>query len=163
MMSPKQRWMILGGLLALTLLAMYLVQEPAEEIASQESVSQAGAQQENLQQQSSPKESALKESSLTKAAQQQRSEPATFANNPPSQSAIKVAEEAISVLPDLTQKHVFVVGGNKDAPLKKVDAPVKHFDEHVLVPVYLFQLGAKVEENELLGMHGIGEEYLKLA
>jgi len=86
---------------------MYLVQEPAEEIASQESVSQAGAQQENLQQQSSPKESALKESSLTKAVQEERSEPVAFANNPPSQSAIKVAEEAISVLPDLTQKHLF--------------------------------------------------------
>lgn len=103
MMSQKQRWMMLGGLLALTLLAMYLVQEPAEE-----SVSQAGAQQENLQQQSSPKESALKESSPTKTLQQERTELAPSANNLPSQSAIKVAEEAISVLPDLTQKHLFV-------------------------------------------------------
>ena len=88
MRSSKQRWMIIGSLLALTLLAMYLVQEPAEE--------------------SLPQENSIKESSPTKTGQKQRSEPATFANNPPSQSAIKVAEEAISVLPDLTQKHVFV-------------------------------------------------------
>ena len=98
MKSPKQRWMILGALLALTLLAMYLVQESAEE-----SVSQAGAQQEI-----SPKESALKESLPTKTLQEQRSEPVAFANNQLSQSAIKVTEEAIPVLPDLTQKHLFV-------------------------------------------------------
>ena len=103
MMSPKQRWMILGALLALTLLAMYLVQEPAEESVSQESISQAGAQQEI-----SPKESSLKESSPTKTIQEERSKPVTFANKQPPQSAIKVAEEAISVLPDLTQKHLFV-------------------------------------------------------
>ena len=103
MKSPKQRWMILGALLALTLLAMYLVQEPAEESVSQESISQAGVQQEM-----SPKESSLKESSPTKTMQEERSEPFTFANKQPSQSAIKVAEEAISVLPDLTQKHLFV-------------------------------------------------------
>lgn len=98
MKSPKQRWMILGALLALTLLAMYLVQEPAEE-----SVSQAGAQQEI-----SPKETSPKQSSPTKNAQEQNPQPATLGNNGPSQSAIKVAEEAISVLPDLTQKHLFV-------------------------------------------------------
>ena len=103
MKSPKQRWMILGALLALTLLAMYLVQEPAEESVSQESISQAAAQQEI-----SPKESALKESSPPKTKQEERSEPVAFANKQPSQSAIKVAEEAISVLPDLTQKHLFV-------------------------------------------------------
>jgi len=102
-MSPKQRWMVLGALLALTLLAMYLVQEPAEE-----SVSQAGAPQENAQQEPSPKENSLKESSPTKIVKQQRSEPLAFANNQPSQSAIKVDEGAISVLPDLTQKHLFV-------------------------------------------------------
>ena len=88
MMSPKQRWMMIGGLLALTLLAIYLVQEPAEE--------------------SLPQESATKESSPRKAAQDQRSQLAPMANNPSSQSAIKVAEEAVSVLPDLTQKHLFV-------------------------------------------------------
>ena len=104
MMSPKQRWMILGGLLALTLLAMYLVQEPAEE-----SVSQAGAPHENAQQESSPKESSLKESSPIKTS----SEPVTFANKQPPQSAIKVAEEAISVLPDFTQKHLFVEDKSK--------------------------------------------------
>lgn len=108
MMRPMQRWMMLGGLLALTLLAMYLVQEPAEE-----NVSQAGAQQENVQQQSSPKESALKESSPTKTLQQERTELAPSANNLPSQSAIKVAEEVISVLPDLTQKHLFVEDKSK--------------------------------------------------
>jgi hypothetical protein len=113
MMRPKQRWMMLGGLLALTLLAMYLVQEPAEEIASQKSVSQAGAQQQSLQQQSSPKESALKESSPTKTLQQERTKLAPSANNLPSQSAIKVAEEVISVLPDLTQKHLFVEDKSK--------------------------------------------------
>jgi hypothetical protein len=90
--------MILGALLALTLLAMYLVQEPAEE-----GVSQAGAQQEI-----SPKETSPKQSSPTKNSQEQNPQPATLGNNGPSQSAIKVAEEAISVLPDLTQKHVFV-------------------------------------------------------
>jgi hypothetical protein len=88
MMSPKQRWMMIGGLLALTLLAIYLVQEPAEE--------------------SMPQESATKESSPTKSAQEQNPQPGTFANNRPSQSAIKVAEDAVSVLPDLTQKHLFV-------------------------------------------------------
>ena len=88
MMSQKQRWMMLGGLLALTLLAIYLVQEPAEEIVSQES--------------------ALKESSPTKTLLAQRPEPGALTNNAPSQSAMKVAEEAISVLPDLTQKHLFV-------------------------------------------------------
>jgi hypothetical protein len=88
MMSPKQRWMMIGGLLALTLLGIYLVQEPAEE--------------------SLPQENATKERSPRKAAQEQNPQPATFANNPSSQSAIKVAEEAISVLPDLTQKHLFV-------------------------------------------------------
>ena len=98
MKSPKQRWMILGALLALTLLAMYLVQESAEE-----SVSQAGAQQEI-----SPKETSPKQSSPTKNAQDQNPQPATLGNNAPSQSAIKVAEEAIPVLPDLTQKHLFV-------------------------------------------------------
>jgi len=103
MMSPKQRWMILGGLLALTLLAMYLVQEPAEE-----SVPQAGAQPEIT-----PKESSLKESLPTKTLQEERSEPVAFANNQPPQSAIKVAEEAISVLPDLTQKHLFVEDKSK--------------------------------------------------
>ena len=103
MNSPKQRWMILGALLALTLLAMYLVQEPAEESVSQESISQAAAQQEI-----SPKESALKESSPPKTKQEEPFEPVAFANKQPSQSAIKVAEEAISVLPDLTQKHLFV-------------------------------------------------------
>jgi hypothetical protein len=103
MMRPNQRWMILGGLLALTLIAMYLVQEPAEE-----SVSQAGAKQENARQAISPKDGSLKESSPTKVTQEQNPQPATFANNPSSQSAIKVAEEAISVLPDLTQKHLFV-------------------------------------------------------
>jgi len=103
MKSPKQRWMILGGLLALTMLAIYLVQEPAEE-----SVSQAGVQRENAQQETSPKESALKEGSPTKTLQEQRSEPVAFANKQPSQSAVKVAGEAISVLPDLTQKHLFV-------------------------------------------------------
>jgi len=85
------------------MLAMYLVQEPAEE-----SVSQAGAQQENAQQETSPQESSLKESSPTKTMEEQRSEPVAFANKQPSQSTIKVAEEAISVLPDLTQKHLFV-------------------------------------------------------
>jgi hypothetical protein len=100
--------MILGALLALTLLAIYLVQEPAEESVAQESVSQAGSQQENAQQETPPKESSLKESSPTKTLQEQRSKPAAFANKQPSQSAIKVAEEAISVLPDLTQKHLFV-------------------------------------------------------
>jgi len=93
MMSPKQRWMMIGGLLALTLLAIYLVQEPAEESLPQESATQ---------------ETFSKESSPRKAAQDQRSQLAPMANNPPSQSAIKVAEEAISVLPDLTQKHLFV-------------------------------------------------------
>jgi hypothetical protein len=93
MMSPKQRWMMIGGLLALTLLAIYLVQEPAEE---------------SLPQESATKETFSKESSPRKAAQEQNPQPATFANNPPSQSAIKVAEDAISVLPDLTQKHLFV-------------------------------------------------------
>jgi len=108
MMSPKQRWMILGALLVLTMLAMYLVQEPAEE-----SVSQAGVQRENAQQETSPKESALKEGSPTKTLQEQRSEPVAFANNQLPQSAIKVAEEAISVLPDLTQKHLFVEDKSK--------------------------------------------------
>ena len=108
MMSRKQRWMILGALLALTLLAMYLVQEPAEE-----SVSQAGAPQENAQQEPSSKASSLKESSPTKTLQEERSEPVAFANNQPPQSAIKVAEEAISVLPDLTQKHLFVEDKSK--------------------------------------------------
>lgn len=103
MKSPKQRWMILGALLALTLLAMYLVQEPAEE-----SVSQAGAQQEISPKETSPKETSPKQSSPTKNAQEQNPQPATLGNNGPSQSAIKVAEEAISVLPDLTQKHLFV-------------------------------------------------------
>jgi hypothetical protein len=88
MMRPNQRWMILGGLLALTLLAIYLVQEPAEE--------------------SLPQESATKESLPTKSSQEQIPQPAPLANNPSSQSAIKVAEETISVLPDLTQKHMFV-------------------------------------------------------
>ena len=88
MISPKQRWMIIGSLLALTLFAMYLVQEPAEE--------------------SLPQENSIKESSPTKTGQEKRSEEVTFANKQPSQFAIKVAEEAISVLPDLTQKHVFV-------------------------------------------------------
>ena len=118
MMRPTQRWMMLGGLLALTLVAMYLVQEPAEEIASQESVSQAGAQQENVQQenvqqQSSPKESAIKKSARTKILQEQRPEPGALTNNAPSQSTIKVAEEAISVLPDLTQKRLFVEDKSK--------------------------------------------------
>jgi hypothetical protein len=80
--------MMIGGLLALTLLGIYLVQEPVEE--------------------SLPQESATKESSPRKAAQDQRSQLAPMANNPSSQSAIKVAEDAISVLPDLTQKHLFV-------------------------------------------------------
>jgi len=88
MMKPKQRWMMIGGLLALTLLAIYLVQEPAEEIL--------------------PQESATKESAPRKAAQEQLSQRDTLANNPSSQSAIKVAEEAVSVLPDLKQKHLFV-------------------------------------------------------
>ena len=98
MMSPKQRWMILGGLLALTMLAIYLVQEPAEE----------SLPQENLTKESSQLETSPKQSSPTKNAQQQNPQPATLGNNAPSQSAIKVAEEAISVLPDLTQKHLFV-------------------------------------------------------
>jgi len=108
MKSPKQRWMVLGALLALTLLAMYLVQEPTEESVSQESILQLGAQQEIP-----PKGSSLKESSPTKTLQNQRSEPATLINNQPSQSAIKVAEDAISVLPDLTQKHLFVEDKSK--------------------------------------------------
>jgi hypothetical protein len=94
--------MIICGLLALTLFAIYLVQEPAEESVSQESISQAGSQQETPL-----KESSLKESLPTKTLQEQRSEPVAFANKQPSQSAIKVAEETISVLPDLTQKHLF--------------------------------------------------------
>jgi hypothetical protein len=93
MMSPKQRWMMIGGLLALTLLAIYLVQEPVEESLPQESATQ---------------ETFSKESSPRKAAQEHRSQLASMANNPPSQSVFKVAEEAISVLPDLTQKHLFV-------------------------------------------------------
>lgn len=103
MMSPKQRWMILGALLVLTMLAMYLVQEPAEE-----SLPQASATKENAQRQTSPKESLP-----TKTLQEQRSEPVAFANNQLPQSAIKVAEEAISVLPDLTQKHLFVEDKSK--------------------------------------------------
>jgi hypothetical protein len=90
--------MIIGGLLALTLLAMYLVQEPAEE----------SLPQENSIKESSQLETSPKESSQTKSAQEQNPQPATLGNNAPSQSTIKVAQEAISVLPDLTQKHVFV-------------------------------------------------------
>ncbi|CEN56289.1 hypothetical protein [Candidatus Methylopumilus turicensis] len=93
MLSPKQRWMMLGGLLALTLLAIYLVQEPVEE--------------------SLPQESSTKDSQTTKTSQEQRPESASFANNTSSQSAIKVAEEAVSVLPDLTQKHLFVEDKSK--------------------------------------------------
>jgi hypothetical protein len=100
--------MILGALLVLTMLAMYLVQEPAEE-----SVSQAGVQRENAQQETSPKESSLTLSSPTKTLQEEGSKPVAFANKQPSQSAIKVAEEAISVLPDLTQKHLFVEDKSK--------------------------------------------------
>ena len=103
MMNPKQRWMMLGGLIGLTLLAVYLVQEPEEESLPQESLTQ-----ENAQQAKAPKESAIKESAPTKLLQEQRPKSASLANNTPTQSAIKVAEEAISVLPDLTQKHLFV-------------------------------------------------------
>lgn len=98
MKSPKQRWMILGALLALTLLAMYLVQEPAEE----------SLPEENSTKESSQLETSPKQSSPTKNAQEQNPQPANLGNNVPSQSAIKVAEEAIPVLPDLTQKHLFV-------------------------------------------------------
>ena len=108
MMSPKQRWMMLGGLLALTLLAMYLVQEPEEESVSQKSATPENAQQAKAPKESALKESAIKESAPTKLLQEQRPEPVAMANNAPSQSTIKVAEEAISVLPDLSQKHLFV-------------------------------------------------------
>jgi hypothetical protein len=108
MMSQKQRWMLLGSLLGLTLLAMYLVQEPEEESVSQKSATPENAQQAKAPKESALKESAIKESAPTKLLQEQRPEPAAMANNAPSQSTIKVAEEAISVLPDLTQKHLFV-------------------------------------------------------
>jgi hypothetical protein len=154
MMSPKQRWMILGALLALTMLAMYLVQEPAEE-----SVSQAAAQQENAQQETQPKESSLKESSPTKTMQEQRSEPVAFANKQPSQSAIKVAEEAISVLPDLTQKHLFVEDKGKTTqdlfkghawyvpppPPKPVPVKVEPLPPPAAPPVPFFYMG-KLEQ-----------------
>lgn len=113
MMSQKQRWMMLGGLLALTLLAIYLVQEPEEESLPQESAKQENAQQPKVPKEIALKESAIKESARTKILQEQRPEPGAFTNNAPSQSAMKVAEEAISVLPDLTQKHLFVEDKSK--------------------------------------------------
>ena len=71
MKSPKQRWMILGALLALTMLAMYLAQEQADE-----SISQAGAQQEK-----SPKEKDKSPSSKTAPDKKSVKKPDDKANN----------------------------------------------------------------------------------
>jgi hypothetical protein len=140
MMSPKQRWMMIGGLLALTLLAIYLVQEPVVESLSQDS----------SHHQTSPNESLPK-----KIVQQYRSQSVAIGNNLPSQSAIKVSEEAISVLPDLTQKHLFVEDRSKiiqdlfkghawyvpPPPPKPVQVKVEPPPPPVAPPVPFFYIG----------------------
>jgi hypothetical protein len=84
MMTTQQRWMVIGGLLALTLLGIYMVQEPAEEISLPETSKKIVTQQKDYEKSSIANSQALA-----------------------SQSAIKVAQPELAVLPDLTQKHLF--------------------------------------------------------